>query len=297
MRRFRDHETWRTSRNHQKWNESFRLYVPFSCSRSIKYGKVDQVGKGRQGPGMREKSDAEGEPKKKRVDLSVPQVAGSAVAAVVAAKLASYFGVYGTILGAGVVSAIATCGGTVFQHFFKRTGEQIRDVSVQAKPKAQQAPGPGEFTEGTVCRARVKSWKRPVVAAALVFGVTMAGITTYELVSGQSFSGDGRSTTVGDAFKGSGSTSGSERSEPTTTPSTGASPQEPSSSGGGAGAAQDDGDSGTPPTPTASSSASPDAEAEDATPTPTPSAPTNPAPDASSHSQSADPGRADPSEQ
>ncbi|MFI7384052.1 hypothetical protein [Streptomyces sp. NPDC049813] len=77
---------------------------------------------------------------KKRVDLSVPQVAGSAVAAVVAAKLASSFGVYGTILGAGVVSALATCGGTVFQHFFSRTGEQIRDVAVQTKPKGRQVP-------------------------------------------------------------------------------------------------------------------------------------------------------------
>lgn len=246
---------------------------------------------------MREKSDAEGESKRKRVDLSVPQVAGSAVAAVVAAKLASYFGVYGTILGAGVVSAIATCGGTVFQHFFKRTGEQIRDVTVLSKPKAQQAAVPGEFTEGTVYRARVKSWKRPVVAAALVFGVTMAGITTYELVSGQNFSGDGRSTTVGDAFKGSGSSSDSEPSEPGTTPSTGSSSREPSSSGGGAGAARDDIGSGTPPTPTPSPSASSDTEAGDATPTPTPSAPTSPAPDASSHSQSADPGRADPSGQ
>lgn len=263
---------------------------------------------------MREKSDAggeswvkEGEPGKKRVDLSLPQVAGSAVAAVVAARLASYFGVYGTILGAGVVSAIATCGGTVFQHFFKRTGEQIRDVTVQAKPRPQlqQAPAVGEFNEGTVHRARVKSWKRPVVAATLVFGVTMAGITTYELVSGRSFSGDGRSTTVGDAFKGSGS--GSEP-QPRTTPSTGSSSGEPSADDGGtatdggtgsgtdngtgAGAAQDGGGA-TTPAPTPSSGAASGAPAD--TPTPTSDAPTSPAPDAGSRSQSADPGPAGPS--
>ncbi|MHA5051226.1 hypothetical protein [Streptomyces sp. SD15] len=257
---------------------------------------------------MREKSDVEEEPKKKRVDLSVPQVAGSAVAAVVAAKLASYFGVYGTILGAGVVSAIATCGGTVFQHFFKRTGEQIRDVTVQAKPRTEQAPAVGEFTEGTVYRARVKSWKRPVLAAALVFGVTMAGITTYEMVSGQSFSGDGKSTTVGDALKGSGSSAGSgsgSTSEPSTsrtTPTAGSS-QQPSGDGGAAvtedgaredGAAEDDG-SATMPTPTPSSSAASQTPTD--TPTPATGAPTDPAPDASSRSQSADPGRVDPSGQ
>ena len=54
----------------------------------------------------------------RRIDLSVPQVAGSALAAVVAAKLASSFGVYGTIAGAGLISVVATCGGSVLQHFF-----------------------------------------------------------------------------------------------------------------------------------------------------------------------------------
>ncbi|MER6976342.1 hypothetical protein [Streptomyces carpinensis] len=163
---------------------------------------------------MREKPDNGGEQsageevrKKKRIDLSVPQVAGSAVAAVVAAKLASYFGVYGTILGAGLVSVVATCGGSVFQHFFRRTGEQLREAAVATRPVPASVPSSpmpppmGEFTPGTVYRARVKSWKRPVVAAALVFGVTMAGITAYELVSGNSFSG-GNGTTVGDAVSG-----------------------------------------------------------------------------------------------
>lgn len=249
---------------------------------------------------MREKSDTgeepgvkEGAPRRKRVDLSLPQVAGSAVAAVVAAKLASYFGVYGTILGAGVVSAIATCGGTVFQHFFKRTGEQLRDVTVQAKPRPGQAPVPGAFTEGTVYRARVKSWKRPVVAAALVFGVTMAGITTYELVSGQSFSGAGTNTTVGDALKGSGSGS---HSRPGTTPSSGSSSSEPSATdstpgnedGAGTGTTQGDGRA-TSPAPTPSSSAPSQAPAD--TPAPTDGSPTSPAPDASSRSQSGDPGQ------
>ncbi|MFF3616555.1 hypothetical protein [Streptomyces sp. NPDC002580] len=265
---------------------------------------------------MREKPEVGGEepgadvePRKKRVDLSVPQVAGSAVAAVVAAKLASYFGVYGTILGAGLVSAVATCGGTIFQHFFRRTGEQIRDVTVQGKPKPQPVAGtPGGFTEGTVYRARVRSWRRPLVATALVFGVTMAGITTYELVSGRSFGGDGTSTTVGDAFKGHGAGSGSPESG--TAPSTGsspssppASPREPSASTG-AGVSGDresgtgsggDGGADTESAPTAGDGASSGPEAGDGTPAPEPSATaTTPEPSASSRSRSADPGRADP---
>ncbi|GAB2468304.1 hypothetical protein [Streptomyces incanus] len=169
-----------------------------------------------------EHGDAE-EGKRARIDLSVPQVAGSGVAAVLGAQLASSFGVYGTIIGAGVMSVVATCGGTVFQHFFKRTGEQLRVAAVapgraSAVPAGRQpARAPGEFTEGTVYRGRARGvrwgWKRTVGAAALVFGVTMAGITVYEVASGQSLSG-APDTTVGNAFtgehtSGSGDSSGS----------------------------------------------------------------------------------------
>lgn len=249
---------------------------------------------------MREKPEVGGEPpgadrepRKRRLDLSVPQVAGSAVAAVVAAKLASYFGVYGTILGAGLVSVVATCGGTLFQHFFRRTGEQFRDVTVQPRPMPRQLPGaPGEFGEGTVYRARVRSWKRPLVATALVFGVTMAGITTYEAVSGQSFSGDGTSTTVGDAFKGN--NAGSGKREPGTAPSTGSSPSSPAASqeaptpSGGTAGSGDTGGDGTATAPAPGDGTASEPEAGDGTPAPEPSeTATTPEPSASSRSQSA----------
>ncbi|PJM93376.1 hypothetical protein [Streptomyces sp. CB01373] len=219
---------------------------------------------------MRKRSDGGGVPsigeevRRRRFDLSVAQVAGSALAAVAAAKLASYFGVYGTILGAGVVSVLATCGGSVLQHFFRRTGEQLRGVgaapgafpaaSPGTRPTASPAASPapvtaaapagcipppvGEFGEGTVYRARIKSWKRPVVAAALVFGVTMAGITAYELVSGDSFSG-GRGTTVGYAVTG--------HRSPSVTPDEHAPTSSPSrTSGSGEGTSPDGAASGGP---------------------------------------------------
>ncbi|MGJ5752816.1 hypothetical protein FB563_0923 [Streptomyces puniciscabiei] len=240
---------------------------------------------------MRETPDAG----RKRIDLSVPQVAGSALAAVVAAKLASYFGVYGTILGAGVVSAVATCGGTLFQHFFRRTGEQLREATVAARPRDQVPPAPGEFTEGTVYRARVrKTWRRPVVAAALVFGVTMAGITTYELVSGNSFSG-GTGTTVSDAVTGRGSSASTPDAPggsgatpvPSDTPSRGRAPD------AGAGTAHS-----ATPAPAHSPSGEPGG-GPSPSPTPTPSgstqAPTTPEPSASSRSGTAVPGQGGPS--
>ncbi len=96
---------------------------------------------------------------KKRIELSVPQVAGSAVAAVVAAKLASYFGVYGTILGAGVVSAIATSGGTVFQHFFSRTGAQLREAKVTSRDVVTSRE-PGQPPRAPASSPRARSTAR-----------------------------------------------------------------------------------------------------------------------------------------
>ncbi|MCX4769284.1 hypothetical protein OG322_07600 [Streptomyces sp. NBC_01260] len=267
---------------------------------------------------MVQKPESDIEPRERRIDLSLPQVAGSAVAAVAAAVAASQLGVYGTILGAGVMSIVATCGGSVFQHFFRRTGEQIREVTVQVKhpdrevtvhtrqkrdagdadgtwgtpetrialreaegsadaaavPRAMDAttvlrrvdaatapeeadattvlravdattvlrratddpgrtqliksldgtrplataPGAGddEFSQATTHGTRIRGWKRSALGAAVVFVVAMAGITTFELVSGNDLSG-GQGTTVGSVVRGE---SGSAPAGPTPSDST-----------------------------------------------------------------------------
>ncbi len=189
-------------------------------------------------PGPGSEPPASGEEARRKIDLSVPQVAGSALAAVIAAKLASTLGVYGTILGAGVISVIATCGGPLFQQLLKRTGEQVRDVTTAARPKARQVPAAPEafpaddrhtlmlgtvpeaaapfpyddaFGAATTHGTRLRGWRRPVLAAALVFGVTMGGITAYELVSGEDFSGTKGTTTFGSAVRGG---DGGERNAP-----------------------------------------------------------------------------------
>ncbi|NEB71844.1 hypothetical protein G3I39_32965 [Streptomyces fulvissimus] len=261
---------------------------------------------------MVQKPESDIEPKERRIDLSLPQVAGSAVAAVAAAVAASQLGVYGTIAGAGVMSVVATCGGSVFQHFFRRTGEQIREVTVQVThPEGRQVtvhtkettpaghrgaerrtdpeqapvddattvlptvdpgavpevvpdaestrqlrpadpdrtqlldlgdartrmlraqPGAGTgagtdpdrtqllpqapsgaavtggrptgdgFTEGTTQGTRLRGWKRPALAAAAVFAVSMAGITAFEMISGNDLSG-GQGTTLSSVVRGGG---------------------------------------------------------------------------------------------
>ncbi|MEU8699727.1 hypothetical protein AB0C61_19075 [Streptomyces sp. NPDC048680] len=324
---------------------------------------------------MVQKPESDIEPRERRIDLSLPQVAGSAVAAVAAAVAASQLGVYGTILGAGVMSIVATCGGSVFQHFFRRTGEQIREVTVQVKHpdrevtvrtrqtrdagdtdgtwgtpetrvavreaegsadaaavppaldpttvlrrvdgatapedadattvlrKASGDPGrtqlikaldgtrplataPGAdddaFSQATTHGTRIRGWKRSALGAAVVFAVSMAGITTFELFSGNDLSG-GRGTTVGSVVRGE---RGSAPTDPTPSGSTdpgqdrptpgqdgsSAPGTDPGSDGQSRSPETDRGDKSTAdptPTPTPSDSAGDDSVA----PAPSPSAP------------------------
>ncbi|WP_405939219.1 hypothetical protein OG338_23670 [Streptomyces sp. NBC_00726] len=276
---------------------------------------------------MVQKPESDIEPKERRIDLSLPQVAGSAVAAVAAAVAASQLGVYGTIAGAGIMSVVATCGGSVFQHFFRRTGEQIREVTVQVKHPDREvtvhtretgapepAPretvllgavdGPGavddattvlrranpdprpdetmllrgpavgagpdeEFSEATTHGTRLRGWKRSAIGAAVVFAVSMAGITTYELISGGDLSG-GHGTTVGSVVRG-GHGSGSSTPGPaeTTGPGQdGTNPGRPDGNGTATPGTGGQDEDGTAPQPDRSG-----APTEGTTPSPTPSDP------------------------
>lgn len=179
--------------------------------------------------------EPEQEKEKKKLDLSAAQVAGSSLATVAAALLASQMGVYGTILGAGVVSVVATAGGPVIQHFFRRTGDQLRET---ARPKARQVPvaGPGsgsgpvrrapdgtmllgtvpagpspdgesggkpdgEFGEATVHGSRRRGWKRTAVASGAAFVIALGGLGTYEAVAGTSVSAGGGTILTGGVGK------------------------------------------------------------------------------------------------
>ncbi|MEW2178959.1 hypothetical protein AB0890_21835 [Streptomyces sp. NPDC005406] len=334
---------------------------------------------------MVQKPESDTEPGERRIDLSLPQVAGSAVAAVAAAVAASQLGVYGTILGAGVMSIVATCGGSVFQHFFRRTGEQIREVTVQVKHPGREvtvhtrqtrdggdpdarwetagtrvalrrtggsadatamlrpldattvlrqvgpADGPGggipqdadattvlrpvdattvlrkvtadpdrtqligtphgtrrftaapapddEFTEATTHGTRIRGWKRSALGAALVFVVSMIGITTFELVSGNDLSG-GQGTTVGSVVRGE---RGPGSSDPA--PSTGTDPEQGATAPG-----EDNGtDPGADPQDGRDTNPDPDrGGASTADPTPTPS-PTDSAGDGNGTDPAAEP--------
>ncbi|MFE7142745.1 hypothetical protein ACFVAG_33845 [Streptomyces sp. NPDC057644] len=380
---------------------------------------------------MVQKPESDTEPKERRIDLSLPQVAGSAVAAVAAAVLASQLGVYGTIAGAGVMSVVATCGGSVFQHFFRRTGEQIREVTVQVThpegrqvtvhtkettPAGQRAaaqrtepepPGPADdaatvlptvdpgtvpavipdaestqvlkpldtdrtqlldlgdartrmlrvpptggpgaaaragagdderthvipraddrtrafpsahdrtqmlpqagahraavpddaFGEGVTHGTRMRGWKRPALAAAVVFAVSMGGITAYELISDGDLSG-GQGTTLGSVVRGGGDRD-SGPADPTPSGDTGkdggADEQSPTPGDGTGSAPATDGGDGGGTSPDPGTGTGGENPSTGPTPTPTPSGSageTTPEPTQPTPSKSGDTGTGEPS--
>ncbi|MEU9133178.1 hypothetical protein AB0D08_34650 [Kitasatospora sp. NPDC048540] len=158
----------------------------------------------------------------RRLDLSVAQVVASALAAVAGAVLASELGVYGTIIGAAVVSVGATVGSAVFQHLFRRTGEQllsavdrgpgpvVNGLRQVPAPDAEPVTAPsGEWSEPRLVRAKGRrGWRTYTTASALVFALAMVPILAVEVLAGRPVS----SLTGGDSRTGTSLTPG--RSEP-----------------------------------------------------------------------------------
>ena len=63
-----------------------------------------------------------------KLELSMPQIIGGALAAASAAVASSWLGVAGTVLGAVIVSLVASIGSAIYTHSLKRSAEAIRET-------------------------------------------------------------------------------------------------------------------------------------------------------------------------
>ncbi|NHC44990.1 hypothetical protein [Motilibacter aurantiacus] len=233
-----------------------------------------------------------GADEKDKLGLTVTQVAAGALAAVSASVASSFLGVAGTVIGAAVMSVVATTGSAIYGLSLRRGQERLAQTlrrpamgpdegtaPTQAMPVA---PAGGTPPEGASERGLSRrAWLSIAGAALAVFLVAMVVVTSFEAIAGRPLSslfGDGSSggTSVTRLVgEGSGSTD-DEPTAPASSPSPQASDEAtPGSSPSGA------------PTPEATPSAShaPDASSSpavipsssatpEATPTlaPTPSA-------------------------
>jgi hypothetical protein len=235
-------------------------------------------------------------PKTDRVQLSPVQVAASALASVSAAVVASLFGVAGTVVGAGLVSIIATTGSALYSSSMKRTSEQLRRAREQLAARSTSPRGgrdtlslldataaprsrrwgrrsaeavdttgaddvnPSRWRRGffTIGSRRGLRWPALAGATGLVFVLAIGAVTAFELIAQEPVSAlTGHKTSSTTTL---GSLGGGSKATPTPTPTPSASSASPGSS------------TGTNPS-SASASASPSAAPrQGASATPQPSA-------------------------
>ncbi|WP_431931008.1 hypothetical protein [Nonomuraea jabiensis] len=121
----------------------------------------------------------------------MPQIVGSAMAAVTAAVAASYLGVAGTVIGAAVMSFASTVATDVYTHYLKRTGDKVRQHTASAWQERTAEAGDGAPRRSTQVMAsagallKALPWAKLGAAAALVFCVSMGGILTYQMIVDQ----------------------------------------------------------------------------------------------------------------
>jgi hypothetical protein len=104
-------------------------------------------------------------------ELRVTNLLGGALAAISGAVVASFFGVFGTLTGAGVMSifmAVATAG---YAHSLASAHRWMR--------RTRRRRASGETDAGTPPDQPIR-WQRVALAAAAVFAIAMGAVTTVE---------------------------------------------------------------------------------------------------------------------
>lgn len=150
--------------------------------------------------------------------VSMVQVAGSALAAVSAAVVSSFFGVAGTVIGAAVASIIATVGSAIYSASLRRTNERVRQLTATRRagstggtPTVVIPPLPSPLRRDSLVRSLSvlrRRWPAVAGAAVLVFVLAIGVLTivesaTRQPVSGLVGGGSSTGTSVGSLIGGS----------------------------------------------------------------------------------------------
>ena len=153
------------------------------------------------------------EPDKPKLDLSLTQVLGGALAAMTAAYLGSRLSVAGTVVGAAVASIVAAVASSVYTASLRTTQHRVKTVfqgrvggtsmptTVEAVPSwdlptGTDAPAQPSAprTAGDAHRPRLP-WKTVALSALGAFLLAAVALTGLELATGSSLSGE-EGTTV-----------------------------------------------------------------------------------------------------
>jgi hypothetical protein len=128
-------------------------------------------------------------------ELRVTNLLGGALAAISGAVVASFFGVFGTLAGAGVMSIIMAVATAGYAHSLATAHRWLRRT---LRRKA------GSEIEADTPAARPLRWQRVALAAVALFAIAMGAVTTVEATAGRPLASllgsrppSGASTSVG----------------------------------------------------------------------------------------------------
>ncbi len=136
-----------------------------------------------------------------RLSLSATQIAASGLAAVSATVAASWFGVAGTVIGAGLGSVISVVGSAVYSYSIRRTRSRVRQtldvavaqrfnpdrtVELPTQPPANRLPSTPGAARAPDPKPLLRLTPRQLAGVAGgLFIATLAVTTGFELASGQ----------------------------------------------------------------------------------------------------------------
>jgi hypothetical protein len=153
------------------------------------------------------------EPDKPKLDLSLTQVLGGALAAMTAAYLGSRLSVAGTVVGAAVASIVAAVAGSVYTASLRTTQHRVKTVfqgrvGGTSVPTTVEAVPSWDLPTGTDAPAQPSApltapgarrprlpWKTVALSALGAFLLAAVALTGLELATGSSLSGE-EGTTV-----------------------------------------------------------------------------------------------------
>ena len=125
---------------------------------------------------------------RQRLELSATQVIASVLAAVLATVAASYLGVTGTVVGAGVASAVTVIGNAVLRHGLHHTRARVIPVVVPTLRAEAGTPTTPPVLPMRVSNSDPARWRRLGVASLCLFAAILSVLTTVELVTGRPIS-------------------------------------------------------------------------------------------------------------
>jgi hypothetical protein len=143
-----------------------------------------------------------------KLELSLPQITGGALAAASAAVASSWLGLAGTVMGAVLVSLVVSIGGALYTHSLQRSSNAIREslpvvpirtvrsasrsegavgATTAVLPRVEEEPDAGKPTDSVPehQRSRAIRWRTVLITAGASLVLGLGVLTGFELLVGK----------------------------------------------------------------------------------------------------------------